>query len=231
MGCVPSLLFGLRPNWDSHLHWRLPDTHRQVWLSLPLTSKVKFLGGSQSLCQIPRLGDLLWVLEPSNLFGIIVLQFVGHLLCGSMVRLMVTSSKRTYATRLLTQVHCTQSPVPAQATADLCRHRRHSNTQRQVWLSLSGVSRLWCTCFVWAFWTLWWVWGLILNVILPLLPPYWGSSFAFGHGVSFFGGIQHSPIDGCLAVSCNFGVLTGEDERTILLLCHLVDAMREALSL
>ena len=61
-GCVLSLLFGLRPNYgrgniapskrlmptltysvplilwqatvDPHLYWRLPDTHRQVWLSL-----------------------------------------------------------------------------------------------------------------------------------------------------------------------------------------------------
>ena len=32
---------------------------------IPLASKVKFSGGSQSLCQIPRLGNLLWVLERS----------------------------------------------------------------------------------------------------------------------------------------------------------------------
>ena len=61
---------------------------------------------------------------------------------------------------------------------------------------------------------LWWVWGLILNAISPLLPPCWGLSFAVGHGVSFFGCIQHSPVDGCSAASCNFGVLTGVDERT-----------------
>ena len=78
---------------------------------------------------------------------------------------------------------------------------------------------------------LWKVKDLILNVILPLLPSCWGFSFALGHGVSFFVGIQHSPVDGCSAVSCSFGVLTGEDERTILLLCYLVGAMREALSL
>ena len=30
---------------------------------IPLASKVKFPGGSQSLCQIPRLRNLLWVLE------------------------------------------------------------------------------------------------------------------------------------------------------------------------
>ena len=30
----------------------------------------------------------------------------------------------------------------------------------------------------------------------------------------FFGGIQHSPVNGCSAASCNFGVLTGKDEHT-----------------
>ena len=109
-GCVPSLLFGLRPTYgrvkttsfrrayastvvfrvNPCLRQRLLDTHRQVWVSLlwghcsfllgagvqrfrlcpprvcfpylgrfcnqsPLASKVKFLGGSQSLCRIPRL--------------------------------------------------------------------------------------------------------------------------------------------------------------------------------
>ena len=61
---------------------------------------------------------------------------------------------------------------------------------------------------------LWWVWGLILNMISPLLPSWWGLSFALGCGVSFLGGIQHSPVDSCSAVSCNFGVLAGEDEHT-----------------
>ena len=32
---------------------------------IPLASKAKFPGGSQFLCQIPRLGNLLWVLEVS----------------------------------------------------------------------------------------------------------------------------------------------------------------------
>ena len=30
----------------------------------------------------------------------------------------------------------------------------------------------------------------------------------------FYGGIQHSPVNGCSAVSCDFGVITGEDEHT-----------------
>ena len=59
---------------------------------------------------------------------------------------------------------------------------------------------------------LWWIWGLILNVISPFLPSFWGFSFALGRGVSFFGGIQHSPVHGCSAASFNFGVLAGEDE-------------------
>ena len=36
--------------------------------------------------------------------------------------------------------------------------------------------------------------GLILNENLPLLPSCWGFSFALGRGVSFFGGIQNSPV-------------------------------------
>ena len=69
---------------------------------IPLAFKIKFPGSSQSLCQIPRLGNLLWaleLLEPcENFFDIIVLQFVGCLLSSCMVGLMETSSKRIYAT-------------------------------------------------------------------------------------------------------------------------------------
>ena len=52
---------------------------------------------------------------------------------------------------------------------------------------------------------------MILNVVSPLLPSCWGYSFALGCGVSFFGVIQHSPVDGCSAASCNFGVLTKDE--------------------
>ena len=58
---------------------------------------------------------------------------------------------------------------------------------------------------------LWWIWSLILNAIVPLLPSCCGFSFALGHGVFFFGGFQHSPVDGYSTASCNLGVLTGED--------------------
>ena len=49
---------------------------------------------------------------------------------------------------------------------------------------------------------LWWVWGLILNAILPLLQSCWGFSFAVECGVSFFGGIQRYPANGHSAMSC-----------------------------
>ena len=101
-----------------------------------------------------------------------------------------------------------------QATADPLLCRRHSTLKGRLAQSLWGLWILMCTrisfepseC-------LWWVWGLILNVILPLLPSYWDFSFALGCGVSFFGGIKHPPVDSSSAVSCNFGVLSG-DERT-----------------
>ena len=51
---------------------------------------------------MPRLENLGWALELShqchNFFGIIVLQFVGHLFGGAIQGLMATSSTRTYAT-------------------------------------------------------------------------------------------------------------------------------------
>ena len=82
-----------------------------------------------------------------------------------------------------------------QATADPLLCRRHSTLKGRLAQSLWGLWILMCTrisfepseC-------LWWVWGLILNVILPLLPSCWGFSFALRRGISFFGGIQHSPV-------------------------------------
>ena len=60
---------------------------------------------------------------------------------------------------------------PWQATADQCLHKRHSDTQRQVWLSLFGASGSWCTQVLFEPSVhLWWVWGLILSMILPPLP-------------------------------------------------------------
>ena len=58
----------------------------------------------------------------------------------------------------------------------------------------------------------------MLNAIFPLLQSCWGFSFAldFGYLLQQAGGgcgIQHFPVDGCSAVSCDLGLLTGEDEH------------------
>ena len=72
------------------------------------------------------------------------------LLGGSMVGLQVTFSKRASTTLCKTQVCCSQSPCPC-GRPDLCLYRRHSNTQRQVCLSLCRVSGSWCAQgFAWA---------------------------------------------------------------------------------
>ena len=84
---------------------------------IPLDFKVKFPGSSQSLCWMSRLENLLWVIELlqqcENFFGIIVLQFLGHLLGGSVVGLMVTSSQRTYATCCAPRSAIARGPVCA----------------------------------------------------------------------------------------------------------------------
>jgi len=92
---------------------------------------------------------------------------------------VVTSSERANATP---RSAAPRAPVPAAGTADPRLHRRHS----QFCLSLCGAcgaSGSWCAQGLFEpSEHLWRVWGLILNVILPLLPSYWG--FSLGQGVS-----------------------------------------------
>ena len=75
-----------------------------------------------------------------------------------------------------------------QVTADLCLHRRHSNTQSGVWLSLLWGSLLFFlspsahkVLFVPSK-SLWPVWGMMLNAMFPLLQSCWGFSFALDVG-------------------------------------------------
>ena len=111
-----------------------------------------------------------------------------------------------------TQVCCTQSPYPC--GRPLLTHASAGDTQTQVWICLCEVSGSWYVQDLFeSSKCLWWVWNFILNLISPLLLSCWGFSFALGHVVSFFGGIQHPPVDSCSAASCNFGFLTGEDEH------------------
>ena len=89
---------------------------RKLCNKIPLAFKVRFSGCPQSLCQFPRLESLLSALELlqqcKNSFGMIVFQYVGHLLGISAVGPMVTSSSWTYTTCCASLVCCSQSPHP-----------------------------------------------------------------------------------------------------------------------
>ena len=125
-----------------------------------------------------------------NLFGIIVLQFVSHLLSGFMVGLMVTSSKKAYAIYCVTQVCCMQSPHPC--SKPLLTHASAGDTQtlkgRSGSVSVGSLGPGAHRVLFEPSEHLWRVWGLIINAISPLLMSCWGFSFALGCGVSFFGG-------------------------------------------
>ena len=163
---------------DPRLCQRLLDTHRQVWVSL-LWGHCSFLLG-------PGLHKVLSV-SSKSLFPQSCVSSGD-----SMLGLMETSSKRVYAIP-----RSTAPRAPALAAGHCWPVSRISagDTQTQFWLSLCEVFGSWCTQGLFEpsrF--LWRVLSLILKVILPLLPSCWGFSFALGHGLSFFGGIQHSPV-------------------------------------
>ena len=102
----------------------------------------------------------------------------GHLLGSSIVGLKVTSSKKAYATCCVTQVCCTQSPCFC--SRPLLTHASAGDTQilkdRSGSVSVGspgpGVHKILFECSE----HLWWVQGLILNEILPLLPSCWDIS-------------------------------------------------------
>ena len=114
----------------------------------------------------------------------------------------------------MTQVCCTQSPWPCSMVSCISsgdtQIRKGRSGSVSVGSLVPGVHKVLFEPSE----GLWRVWSLILNVISPLLPSFWGFFFALRCRVSFFHRIQCSPVNGCSAASCNFGVLTGEDEHT-----------------
>ena len=178
---------------NPHLCQRLLDTGRQVWVPL-LWGHCPFLLG-------PSAHRVLFV--PSKSLFPQSCVSSGH----SMVGLMVTSSKRAYA---IPRYAAPRAPTLQQSTADLYLLRRHyllKGRSDSVFVRSPGTHKVLLEPFE----HLWWVWGWGIS---PLARSCWGFSFALGCGISFFGGIQHSPVDGCSAVSCNSGILTGEDKHT-----------------
>ena len=102
---------------------------------IPLAFKVKFPGVSPSLSWIPSLGNLLWALEPfqqcENFFGIIVLQFVGHLLnSGANDHLLQKDLCHIQHIPGLLQ------PESLSLHQTLLTSASTEDTQRQVWLRL-----------------------------------------------------------------------------------------------
>ena len=148
---------------DPHLCQRLLDTHGQVWVSL-FCSHCSFILG-------PDVHKVHFV-PSKSLFSQSCVSS-----SSSMVGLTVTSSKRAYAipksaapwASASVSVHCW--PIPPQ---EMLKHNS---------VSVSGVSGSWCAQGLFEpFEYLWWVWGLILNVISPHLRSCWGFSFALGQG-------------------------------------------------
>ena len=130
---------------------------------------------------------------------------MGHLLGSFVVGLMATTSKRSYATHCLFQVCCSQSPCAYGRPLLTCASA--GETQRQVWLNLSWVSGSWnVQGFVWALWAFLVDTGFVSECNFAPPTVLLDFSFALGCEVSFFGRIQHSPVNGCSAVSCYFGV-------------------------
>ena len=77
------------------------------------------------------------------------------MLSSSMVGLVVTSSKRAYATRFVIQVCCSQSPCPCSRPLLLRASAGDTKTLkgRSGSVSLWGVSGFWCAQnFFWALW-------------------------------------------------------------------------------
>ena len=111
---------------DPCLHQRLLDTHGQVWVSLLWGHCSFFLG--------PGVHKVLFV--PSK--SLFPQSCVSS--GGSMVRLMATSSKRSYA---IPRSAALRAPAPC--GSPLLIHTYTGDTQTQLCLSLCGVSASWCT--------------------------------------------------------------------------------------
>ena len=123
----------LQATINPHLHWRLLDTQKQVWVSL-LWHHCSFPLG-------PGVHKFLFV--PSK--SLFPQSCVNS--GGSVMELMVTSSKRAYAI-LRSAVPRGPTPVAGHCWPYLCR--RHSNTVLAQ--SLWGLWVMVGTRFVWALW-------------------------------------------------------------------------------
>ena len=195
---------------DPHLRCRLPDTHRLVWLSLlwghcsfllgPCPHKVLFVP-SKSLFPQSCGNSVIKSHQPpkSGSLGVLICSVAnGDLLQEGLCH--------TLNCCIQSPCTCGRPLLTLTSTGDTQTLQGRSGS---VSVGSSGVHKVLFEPSE----RLWQVWSLILNTISPLLSSCQGFSFALGHGVSFFGGIQNTPVDCCSAASCDFGVLTGEEKR------------------
>ena len=148
-------------------------------------------GNSQSICWISWLRKWLWFLG--------VFSAVWEFLWCNCSPVCEWSARQLYggASGDLLQEDWCQVPnllgllqpeplPPWQGTADLCLHRRHSNTLRQVWVSLTAPFHgSWCAEGFAPLEHLWGVWSLIKHdcalptIVLGLLLCPWMRSISF----------------------------------------------------
>ena len=183
-GCVRSLLFDLGPNYggghvdNGDLLPKVPCMHCYTQCSQPCSrpppthASPETPGHSRASLGQSLVGSLL--LSPGS--------WCTQLLFVPSKSLFPVLCKfwRLYGgvNGDLLQVFCIQSPCPHSSPLLTCTSTE--DTQTQFWLSPCGVSGSWGTKGMFEpSERLWRVWGLILNVILPLLPSCWGFSFAF----------------------------------------------------
>ena len=149
---------------DPPLHWRLLDPHRQVWVGLFWGSLLLSPGSwctQGSFCALQESISQSSVSSGSRIVG-----------------LMVTSSKRAYATpkSAAPRAHPCGSPLlTCTSTGD---------SQTQFCLSLCGVPGFWYAQGLFEpSEHLWREWGLILDENSPFLPSCW-AFFALARGLS-----------------------------------------------
>lgn len=87
---------------------------------------------------------------------------------------------------------------------------------RKAWYGVQNLHSMVRTSLVFWFSSLWFTNLAGMGFYFMLIAPYHitEDSFVFGYRVSFSGGFQHPPLDGCWTASCSFGALAGGDECT-----------------
>ena len=195
-GCVPFLLFDLRPNYGGgnednddllqkvscmHCHTQCPQSCSRPPLthSLPETPGHSWASLGPSLVGSLLLSPGFWCTQS---FVCALQESISSVLCKFWHLYGGINGDLLQEGLCHTQLYYTQSPCPC--NSPLLTHTSAGDTQTPFCLSLCGVFVSWCAQGLFEpFEHLWQVWGLILNMISPLLPSCWGFS-ALGRGVS-----------------------------------------------